>query len=318
MNSLLTVTFIDNPKNKEHRPHHIFRCRVACGGTEVNCVAKKNDHCEGEFLAALNQTVMRTCLPGFYGVFVPTRGSRRYCLLADIRDGFASPCLADVKVGTRQWDLSASEPYRSKLIARCARSQSAALGLRLVSCTAQRRGYIYEDTTKSWNRSLSEEALRAKIRWFLPRPLLPAVAGRVLSLRDCYMKLRDAFPNFQWYSGSILISYDGDDLERPPRVCFVDFAHAHFDIAKGGEDPTQSEFDDGILFGLNSFLRILAEPAPRKQYVPRVSPRGRARRPGKETAKGKQSGMNTKMRQRAVVTALQPGSEIPPCRGDYH
>jgi hypothetical protein len=132
----------------------------------------------------------------------------------------------------------------------------------------QRKGRVFENTTKSANRGLSEEELRAKIRWFLPQPVLAAIAAKVVSLRDCYVKLLESFPNFRWYSGSILICYDGDDLEKPPRAGFIDFAHGHFDIQKEGEDPKEKEFDDGVVFGLNNLLRILAGPAPKKAYRP--------------------------------------------------
>jgi hypothetical protein len=65
------------------------------------------------------------------------------------------------------------------------------------------------------------------------------------------------YPRLRWYSGSILIAYDGDDFTKEPRVVLIDFAHFHWDITADGGDANDSEFDDGNILGFETFLRMV-------------------------------------------------------------
>jgi hypothetical protein len=253
-----TVEFLDDRSDPKHYPHHIFRCVISndlC--RNITCLAKENEHGEGRFISALRRTPLFPWLPEYYGRFRNDNERTSYILLGDLRSGFASPCIADFKIGTRQWDIGASPQTVKHLRALRNGSTSRRLGLRLVSRTIVRAGTVVESTTKSQNRRIDARMLRRKIEEFVPKRLGKEVKNRLAALRDAYRQTLAQFPNMRIYSASVLICYDADDLRKPPRVAMVDFAHGHFDIAAAGGDPNDPEFDDGVLKGFQSFLDLL-------------------------------------------------------------
>jgi hypothetical protein len=252
-----TIAFLDDRFDPKHRPHHIFRCVISNDLYDnVACLAKENEHGEGRFISALCQTPLLPWLPKYYGCFRHDGERTSYVLLGDLRSGFASPCLADFKIGTRQWGIGASPRTIRQLRTLCNRSTSRGLGLRLVSTTIVRRGTVVESTTKSQNVGISALALLHKIREFLPKSLRKEVKKRIEALRDAYRETVVLFPNMRVYSASVLICYDADDLAKPPRVAMIDFAHGHFDIAEEDADPNDPQFNDGVLVGFQSFLNL--------------------------------------------------------------
>jgi hypothetical protein len=82
------------------------------------------------------------------------------------------------------------------------------------------------------------------------------VKEKLMRLREAFVQMIELYPKFRMYSSSILLGYDADSLETPPKLVLIDFAHAHFDIDKAGGDSTDSSFDDGVLLGIDTFLRL--------------------------------------------------------------
>ena len=64
-----------------------------------------------------------------------------------------------------------------------------------------------------------------------------------------YKEMLNLYPNFRVYSSSVLLYYDSDHLDYPPRIRYIDFAHSHLDIVKDGGDLSE-EFNDHVLDGL--------------------------------------------------------------------
>jgi hypothetical protein len=251
----VSIVFLDDRFDPNHRPHHIYRCIFISDGCEsIHCVAKENDHQEGEFLQSLQPTPLQPFLPFLYGIH--TCDGEQYIIMNDLNGGYASPCLADFKIGTRHWDIDCNEPFRSRLIEKNGKSTSATLGLRLVSVTLFRKGDLVENTTKSQNLTLNEKGLQTKITKFIPPPLMPVVNRMLVDLKTAFVGMLDLHPNFRIYSGSILLAYDADNLDVPPRLVLIDFAHAHFDIGSAGGDSADPAFDDGVLLGIETFVRM--------------------------------------------------------------
>jgi hypothetical protein len=223
-------------------------------------VAKENDHEEGEFLESLQPTPIQPFLSRLYGIHV--YDGQAYIVMSDITGGYESPCLADFKIGTRHWDLDCSEPFRSRLIEKNNRSTSVSLGLRLVSATLFRNGSLVENTTKSQNLTLNEKGLQTKINKFIPIALMNVVNQMLVGLKAAYVEMLNVHPKFRIYSGSILLSYDADHLDTSPRLVLIDFAHAHFDIDSAGGDSEDPAFDDGILLGIDTFIRMTSRGEP--------------------------------------------------------
>jgi hypothetical protein len=83
-----------------------------------------------------------------------------------------------------------------------------------------------------------------------------SVRDELLRLRDTLLGMLGMYPKFRMYSGSLLLAYDGDNLEAPPRLALVDFAHAHLDIDADGGNSGDTSFDDGVLLGIDIFIRL--------------------------------------------------------------
>jgi hypothetical protein len=177
--------------------------------------------------------------------------------MSDICAGFHSPCIADLKLGTRTSDISPDPRHGIWLQCYCKASTSAQYGVRLVSPTILRSGEVVRSSRKSGNLRLSVAALRRKIAGFLPPEIRARVTERLATMRQAFAELLKMHPNFRIYSGSLVICYDGDDLAAAPRLAMFDWAHCHLDIARDGGDPGDPAFDDGVLKGFNSLLAFL-------------------------------------------------------------
>jgi hypothetical protein len=136
-------------------------------------------------------------------------------------------------------------------------STSFALGIRLVSFTVMKQGNVMFEATKSETLELSERELEEAIEWFIPNGMLETVKGKVERIRKTYLEMLEVCPRMRWYSGSIFIAYDGDDLSLEPRVVLIDFAHFHWDITADGGNGEDAEFDDGNVRGFDSFLGMI-------------------------------------------------------------
>jgi hypothetical protein len=178
-------------------------------------------------------------------------------LLADMRSGFSCPCVADFKIGTRQHDITSTEEFRIILTEKAEISTSKTLGLRLVSMTLARGDRVFVDSTKSDNLELTEEELEQQIEMFIPNTQLQTVHRKLEGMRNAYLEMLGICPRMRWYSGSILITHDGDDCEKEPRVVLIDFAHFHWDIDLSGGDGSDPGFDDGNIIGFETFLRMV-------------------------------------------------------------
>lgn len=254
------ITFIDNPDDDEHRPHHIFRCSVAPDG--LQCLAKENSHSEGEKLRFFHRTLLHLIMPAFYGVYARAGTDLSYAIIEDMDRGFAAPCRCDIKLGTRQWDCCASDEFRIKLIRKNEESISGTMGFRLVSMTLAHRGRVCIDTSKSQNCYLTREQFETCMRAFLPGCALMSVIRQVQNAANVFRQFQSANKGFRVYSGSLLITYDGDNMSQDPRVALIDFAHAHIDINNVGGDSSDPAFDDGVVFGLENLLGILRSFVP--------------------------------------------------------
>ena len=155
------IEWIDDPNNSKHRPHHIFRCILNGNGWhDLHALAKENGHHEGTLLEQFHQTPIGKYMPAFYCVVSCEGAPKGFVIQEDLNAPFTHPCTIDFKIGTRQWDLHASEKYRVGLIEKCNVSTSHSLGVRLVSAAIfDKDGKKVESSTKSENLRLSERDL---------------------------------------------------------------------------------------------------------------------------------------------------------------
>jgi hypothetical protein len=253
------IKFLDDPEDQDHRPSDIYRCTLHFPAYEpIFCILKRNSNGEGETIGAIHSTILHPFLPNFHGIWRPGGPEDDdFILLGDARAGFAWPCMADFKIGTRSWDVTTEEKYRIRQMGWRDKSTSASLGVRLVTMTLVRDGAVVKDTEKLENMDLDVGGFQAELVSFLPQPMIEHVVSQLVAVRNAIVQMQQSWPRMRWYSGSLLIAYDAADIAVPARVLLIDFVHWHWDIDADHGDAADPQFDDGVVFGLDSMVERL-------------------------------------------------------------
>lgn len=228
----------------------ISQCKINPGA--IPCISKPLDHAEGKAYEDLQKLPLVDCIPKFFGVFDGK------IVISDLTAGFKSPCMADLKVGTRHYDPNASQEKVQGLIEKQKGSTTDSHGVRLIDGKMRHNGEV----TNKWDRKqglkFSVDQLKDVVTTFLPGSLKSKFHQQLQVIHDKFTEVVKQNPGFRMYASSVLIAYDGDNLEADPRVLLIDFAHTHIDINAAGGDRNDSAFDDGVLKGIETLLAFTA------------------------------------------------------------
>lgn len=203
-----------------------------------------------------------------------------YILLENVTARFRNPCILDLKMGRRQYADVDSDKKRQSKIQKCEQSTSSKLGVRLCGMQASRSRlshslddcvrsarqvyqvdsdrYIFTD--KYCGRVLTVDEFRSSLVQFLDngrarrRDVLPEIIERLESLHGVISTLL----RYRFYSGSLLIVYDGSAQSNLIDVRMIDFANTISGASGGGDDAPNHHVgpDKGYLFGLECLLGI--------------------------------------------------------------
>ena len=225
----------------------IAKCKVMPGS--IPAISKPLDHREGEAYKSLQDTPLKPVIPKFFGI-------KDDCIIiSDVTEGFSSPCLADLKVGTRHYDPDATEEKKKGLIEKQKGSTTDSVGVRLIDAKIRKDGAV----TKAWDRKqglkFSEEEFAAIVREFIPASLKSAFLQQLNDIYDAFDKTVSEHPGFRMYAASVLIAYDGDKPTEL-RTLLIDFAHTHLSLDDEGYDSGNDEYDDGVVRGLTELINI--------------------------------------------------------------
>eukprot|EP00731_Ephydatia_muelleri_P007697 Em0004g35a len=135
-----------------------------------------------------------------------------YIVLEDLTARYHSPCILDLKVGTRQHGDDASEEKKIMHTKMCTDSTSSSLGVRLCGAqmfNAATSEYIFRD--KYYGRQLDEARFHGALKDFLydgssyRTDILPELVDTLKQLREVIKSLS----SYRLFSGSLMIIYDG-------------------------------------------------------------------------------------------------------------
>jgi inositol-hexakisphosphate kinase len=177
---------------------------------------------------------------------------QKYILLENVTAKFHHPCILDLKMGKRQHADIDSDKKRLSKIQKCESSTSSTLGVRLCGMQVYQidnSRYIFTD--KYCGRSLTVDGFRSALGEFFDNgqskrlDVLPEILERLQSLYETINSLL----KYRFYSGSLLIVYDGFTQSNLIDIRMIDFAHSI-------NNEISSEPDRDYLFGLERLMDV--------------------------------------------------------------
>lgn len=218
-------------------------------------IAKSFNAREAWFYENVRDLPLARVVPKCFGTAVIEK--RKWLLLEDVTRGMASPCVADLKLGTRSYQLDASQEKRIKQITHTLGTTTRTHAIRISDVCLRKDGKVVDAWNKREGRSVSAEEMALIMKNFAQGHRRDEFVKGVLDVTRALKETYVIAPNLRLYSASVMAVYDGDKPVPPVRVSLIDFAHGYRDVIAEGGKPDEDDLNDNALIGLENLLKML-------------------------------------------------------------
>lgn len=235
--------------------------RSHSGALHTEILAKPLIERENRFYQYITTTPMRMWVPEYFGVTEQEDDENRqqFLLIEDLTSGIHSPCIADIKIGTRSYEVDASEKKKEAQLSHIKGTTTETHACRMVDVSLRKDGVLIKEWDRISGRQAPLSMFIEVLQKFLPGKRKQEFLGLLNDLIEKLIETKTLNPRSRFYSASLLVIYDGDFIDNPMNIALIDFAHAYVDIDSEGGDSNDSSYDDNTVLGLQNLYKLVAE-----------------------------------------------------------